>query len=70
VIPQGIKNRTSCPLVPESVRARESSFGGEGMIGFMKTLNSFVFPYKYLQNPEFQVSRNLLSWDSMVRNLN
>lgn len=40
------------------------------MIGFMKTLNSFVFPYKYLQNPEYQVSRNLMTWDSMVRKLN
>ena len=40
------------------------------MIAFMKNLNSFVFPYKYLQNPEFHVSRNLMSWDSMVRNLN
>ena len=28
------------------------------------------FPYKYLQNPEFQISRNLAPWDSMIRNLN
>ena len=40
------------------------------MRGFLKTLNEFVFPYRYLQSPEFEVSRNLISWNSMLRNMN
>jgi hypothetical protein len=40
------------------------------VIGFLKTLNEFVFPYRYLEMPEFQVSRNLMPWNKMVRNLN
>jgi hypothetical protein len=36
---------------------------------FFKTLNRLVFPYKYLQDPSFEVPRNLMPWDKMLDNL-
>jgi len=40
------------------------------MKALIESISNFVFPYRYLQQPEFQVSRNLLMWDRMIRNLN
>jgi hypothetical protein len=34
-----------------------------------RLLIDFVFPCRYLHSPEFEVPRNLLPWDRMVRNL-
>lgn len=36
---------------------------------FMQALNKFVFPHGFLSSPEYSVSRNLMPWDSMVRNI-
>jgi hypothetical protein len=36
------------------------------MMKIAQAVEKFVFPYKYLQAPEFRVSRNLMTWDSMV----
>jgi hypothetical protein len=49
---------------------RVVSKGGERVKGFLETLNNFVFPYRYLQDPEYQVSRNLMTWDRMVGKIN
>jgi hypothetical protein len=35
---------------------------------FMNVFCSFVLPYRFLSDPEYKVSRNLMSWDSMIRN--
>ena len=35
----------------------------------LETINNFLFPYRYLQSPGFEVSRNLMSWDRMLRSL-
>ncbi len=40
------------------------------MIGLMKAVSDFVFPYRYMQSPEYQVGRNLLEWDRMVGSIN
>jgi hypothetical protein len=33
------------------------------------TINNLLFPYRYLQSPAFEVSRNLMAWDRMLMNL-
>lgn len=33
----------------------------------LETLTEMLFPYRYLRSPEYEVSRNLLVWDRMVR---
>ena len=33
----------------------------------LETITELLFPYRYLQGPEYEVSRNLMPWDSMVR---
>ncbi len=39
------------------------------MNNLVETISNFVFPYRYLDTPEFRVSRNLMPWDAMVRSL-
>lgn len=36
---------------------------------FIQSLSNFVFPYRFLGDPEYSVSRNLMTWDPMVRSL-
>jgi hypothetical protein len=36
---------------------------------FIETMSNFVLPYRFLKDPEYVVSRNLLTWDPMVRSL-
>jgi hypothetical protein len=33
----------------------------------LDAIGDLLFPYRHLQGPEYEVSRNLLPWDSMVR---
>ena len=36
---------------------------------FIKAVSNFIGPYRFLSNPEYKVSRNLLTWDPMVKSL-
>ena len=35
----------------------------------IQIVENFVFPLRYLNDPEYHVSRNLLPWDLMVRSI-
>jgi len=39
------------------------------MLEFIERMNNTLFPYRFLNDPEYKVSRNLRPWDSMVRKL-
>jgi hypothetical protein len=34
-----------------------------------EVITNFLFPYSYLREPGFEVSRNLMPWDRMVMNI-
>lgn len=35
----------------------------------LETISNFVSPHRYIRSPAFEVSRNLIAWDRMLRNL-